>query len=463
MFRNMVKKIHFVGIGGIGMSAIAEVLIKEGFLVSGSDLSMGQTVAHLQKLGATIYEGHAKEQISGADVVVVTSAVNGQNPEVLAAREKKIPVVHRSEILADLMRYKYGICVAGTHGKTTITSLISTLLVKGGLDPTAIVGGIVHDLGSNGHYGAGEYLVAEADESDGSFLRLFPTLAVISNIEADHLDHYTGGLAEIRAAFKAFADKVPFYGKIIACLDDQEVAKLIPELKRPVITYGFSEKAAWRAENIRLEAGHMSYDLCHNGEKVAMRLKLLGRHNVLNSLAAIAVAREVGIELSVIKDVFENYHGVGRRLELKGEVRGITIIDDYGHHPTEIKTTLKALKEALGKRRLVVAFQPHRYSRTKALLKEFAGAFTAADELYLTDVYSAGEEPIAGVDGECLFKAVQENGQANVHYQANLGELKKQLMSDLKSGDLFLTLGAGNLFTIGEALLKEESFSRKEV
>jgi len=448
-----ISKIHFVGIGGIGMSGIAEVLLNLGYKVSGSDLRRSEITDRLAGLGGEIFYGHARENIAGADVVVISSAVKEDNPEVLEAKEYLIPVIPRAEMLAELMRMKYGIAIAGTHGKTTTTSMVATLLGHGGVDPTIVIGGKLNSLGTNARLGQGKFLVAEADESDGSFLKLSPTIAVVTNIDADHLDFYSG-IDEIRDTFVEFINKVPFFGLAVLCLDNGNVAGIIPRVKKRFITYGLSAQADFRAIDVRLEGFTTSFAVQYRGERLGeISFRLPGAHNVLNALASVAVAMELNIPFPVIQEGFQSFGGVGRRFQVKGEVDGIMVVDDYGHHPTEIRATLAAAKGGW-ERRLVVVFQPHRYTRTKELFDEFVKAFYDADVLILTDIYPAGEQPIEGVTSEALAKSLRMHGQKDVTCISSREEIVDHLLRILKPDDILLTLGAGNVWQTGEALLK---------
>jgi UDP-N-acetylmuramate--alanine ligase len=450
-----IEKIHFVGIGGIGMSGIAEVLLNLGYRVSGSDLKQSEITERLAALGGEIHYGHARENIRGADVVVISSAVREENPEVVEARELLVPVIPRAEMLAELMRMKYGLAIAGTHGKTTTTSMVSTLLGHAGIDPTVVIGGRLDSIGSNARLGQGKFLVAEADESDGSFLKLSPTIAVVTNIDADHLDFYSG-IDEIKRTFVEFINKVPFYGLAVLCIDSENVAAIIPRVQKRFITYGLTSQADFRASDIRIEGMRTTFTAHFRGERLGdISFNMPGAHNVMNALAATAVAMELNIPFNVIQEGFRDFGGVGRRFQVKGEPGGVMVVDDYGHHPVEIRATLAAAKGGWRDRRLVVAFQPHRYSRTKELFDEFVTAFYDADVLVLTDIYAAGEEPIPGVSAAELARAVKKHGQRDVTYVADREEIPAHLLSVLRPGDIFLTLGAGNLWQTGEAVLAQ--------
>ncbi|OQX18640.1 MAG: UDP-N-acetylmuramate--L-alanine ligase [Desulfobulbaceae bacterium A2] len=453
----MYKKrqhIHFVGIGGIGMSGIAELLCNLGYRVSGSDLHDSDTVHRLARLGCTVHQGHQGQWIGDADVVVVSSAIRADNPEVQAARAHHVPVIQRAEMLAELMRLKrYGIAVAGSHGKTTTSSMVGWMLQQAGLDPTLVIGGKVDSLGGNAKLGQGEFLVAEADESDGSFLKLAPVIEVVTNIDAEHLDYYRD-IEEIKDVFVRFIDKIPFYGAAILCLDDDNVAEILPRLGKRLITYGLSEQANLTAAELRPEGRGSRFVVRREGELLGeMTLAVPGRHNVLNSLAAVAVGLELEIDFAVIAASLATFSGVQRRLQRKGQVGDILVLDDYGHHPTEIRATLEAVRQAWPDRRLVVLFQPHRYTRTRALFDHFKTAFHRADVLVLTEIYPASEEPIPGIDGASLAEAVRRHGQREVHFLPDLAALASGVPPLLRDGDLVLTLGAGNIVRAGEELL----------
>ena len=448
------KKIHFVGIGGIGMSGIAELLLNLGYAVSGSDLRESDITRRLAELGGDIHVGHRAEWMKGADVVVTSSAVKEDNPEVAAARQAKIPVIQRAEMLAELMRLKkWGIAIAGSHGKTSTTSLVGCVLAGAGLDPTVAIGGKVNSLGSNAKLGDGEFLVVEADESDGSFLHLSPVVEVVTNIDLEHLDYYSG-IEEIKEVFLEFINKIPFYGAAVLCLDDANIAELLPQIKKRTITYGLTAQADIHARDIRTSGLSSSFEV-RAGEAVLgeVELPLAGTHNIYNSLAAIAVGLELDVPFAEIVEALKGYAGVQRRLQIKGEARGITVIDDYGHHPTEIKATLAALRQAWPRRRLVVMFQPHRYSRTRGLFQEFSVAFHDADLLFVCDIYPAGEEPIEGVSALTLIENIGRHGQKGVHYVPELHNIAAQVVPVLSEGDVVLSLGAGNIWQAGELVL----------
>jgi len=446
--RTKIKQVHMIGIGGSGMSGIAEVLINLGYGVTGSDLAMSQTVRRLGSLGASISIGHGRENLGDADVVVKSTAVTNDNPEVVAARERGIPVIPRAEMLAELMRLRAGIAVAGTHGKTTTTSLLATIFTEAGLDPTVIIGGRLNAYGAGARLGQGEYLIAEADESDGSFLCLSPIASVVTNVDADHLDHYAD-LAAIDDAFVEFLNGIPFYGIDVVCLDDPGVARLLPRINRPVMTYGFGEKARLRGKV--LETGAISrFEVFRDGESLGeMRLNHPGRHNVLNALGAIGVSLEAGIPLTTIADALAKFGGVGRRFEHKGERGDVVVVDDYGHHPAEIRATLATARAVYPGRRLVVAFQPHRFSRTKALFGDFCTCFDAADALLLTEIYPASEAPIPGVSAESLAQGIRQVSATKVAYYPDFAAMEAALPGVLRPGDLLLTLGAGSIWQVG--------------
>ena len=446
---------HFIGIGGIGMSGIAEILLNLGMKVSGSDLRRGLVTDRLAQLGATIYEGHEAGHVAGATVVVTSSAVSAANPEVLEAHARKIPVIPRAEMLAELMRLKYGIAIAGMHGKTTTTSMVASVLAAGGLDPTVVVGGRVDALGSNARLGTTQYLVAEADESDRSFLKLSPILAVVTNLDREHMDCYHD-MADVERAFLAFMDKVPFYGAVTACIDNPQLAAILPRSRRRVFTYGTAPEADFRLEF--LVAGDVSSDqarfarfnlVSKDGPMGPFELHVPGRHNVLNATAAVAIARQLEVPVDKIVEGLDNFRGVDRRFQQRGQARGITVVDDYGHHPTEIRATLAAAREC-GHKRVFVVFQPHRYTRTKDLLEEFSGAFRDADTVVVLPIYAASEEPIPGVTAESLVSRIQ--GPA-VYFAPEFGAAVKLVASQVHEGDLILTLGAGNVSQLAPQII----------
>ncbi|MBM9511070.1 UDP-N-acetylmuramate--L-alanine ligase [Desulfogranum marinum] len=453
MYRK-TKHIHFVGIGGIGMSGIAELLLNLGYTVSGSDLQVTDITAKLEQLGAKIYRGHERQWVGGADVVVTSTAIAEDNPEVAQALEEHIPVIQRAEMLAELMRLKkYGIAIAGSHGKTSTTSLVATILGEAALDPTIVVGGKVASLGGNAKLGEGEFLVAEADESDGSFLKLSPVIEVVTNIDLEHLDYYRD-IEHIKDVFLEFINRLPFYGVAIVCFDDKNVAALLPEIHKRTITYGLTEQADLYATRIVSADGGTSFTVKRRQEELGqVTLNWPGRHTIYNSLAAIAVGLELEIDFSIIATALQGFQGVERRIEVKGESGGVLVVDDYGHHPTEIRATLDAVREAWPEKRLVVAFQPHRYSRTQGLFDEFTTAFHRADVLILTDIYPASEAPIEGVTALALQEAIKKHGQRNTFYIPRLIDAPSELLPLLQENDLLLTLGAGNIVRTGEQML----------
>src|SRR5450631_3235310 len=448
------QHLHFAGIGGIGMSGIAEVLLNLGYTISGSDLKLSVTTDRLATLGATIYEGHNAENVAGAKALVVSSAVEESNPEVQEARRLQIPVIPRGELLAELMRLKYGIAVAGSHGKTTTTSMTATILNFAGLDPTVVVGGRVGTMGgSNARVGRSDFLVVEADESDGSFLKLAPIVAVVTNVDREHLDHYLS-LDAIRAAFLEFVNKVPFYGAVIVCLDDANVQGLLPEIGRRTITYGTTAQADMEASEILCGPFVSQFNIRYRATDLGrFTLRIPGRHNVLNATAAIAVAMELEVKPDVIREGLATFSGVDRRFQMRGKERGITVVDDYGHHPTEIRATLDAAR-LCGFRRIHVLFQPHRYSRTFHLMDEFARSFLQADSVFVMDIYAASEKPIEGVTAEGLVERIRQFGHRGVEYVGNIDRGVDALLGAAAEGDLVLTLGAGNVWQAGEKVLE---------
>lgn len=446
-----MHKIHLVGIGGTGMSGIAEVLLNLGYTVSGSDLKASGITRRLSELGAAIQIGHKAENIEKVDVVVVSSAVDPSNIEIQVARRKRIPVIPRAEMLAELMRFRFGIAIGGTHGKTTTTSLTASILAEGGLDPTFVIGGRLNSAGTNARLGGGEYLVAEADESDASFLYLQPIIAVVTNIDCDHMDTYHGEFGSLKKVFVDFLHHVPFYGLAVVCLDDPGVEQILGEISKPVKTYGTRPDADVRAEQVTQTGLRTRFKVRRWGDfgDLDITLNLPGRHNMLNALAAICVATEMGIPDQAIKKSLAEFKGIGRRFQLLGELRltdgTIIFLDDYGHHPREIAATLQAARVAWPERRLVLIFQPHRYTRTRDLFEDFVQELSSADVLILLDVYSAGESPIAGADGRTLSSAVRLRGQVNPVFVGDPGDLQRICSSILKAGDLVITMGAGNV------------------
>ena len=439
-----LKHIHMIGIGGTGMSGIAEVLLNLGYKVSGTDLQTNEVTLRLAQLGAKVFKGHRADRVHGADVAVISSAVKEANVEVQEARLLKIPVIPRAEMLAELMRMKYGIAVAGSHGKTTTTSMIALVLEYGGFDPTIIVGGRLNTIGANAKLGAGDFIVAEADESDRSFLYLSPFIAVLTNIDDEHLDQYQN-VEEIKKTFANFANKVPFYCPIILCLDDPNLQSLIPQLERRLITYGFSSQADIFARDHAFSGFRSSSMLYCKGKKLGgLKLQVPGKHNISNAMAAVAAGLDLDMPPKLILKALEDYTGIGRRFEMKKEVNGIMVVEDYGHHPTEIKATLDAAKRGW-QRRLVVLFQPHRYTRLSLLMDSFATAFNQADVLIVTEIYPAGETPIAGVNGRALYEAVRQFGHKNVHFEPNLKKIPSLVRRLARQGDIVLAQGAGNI------------------
>ena len=441
---------HFIGIGGIGMSGIAEILLSLGMKVSGSDLRRGPVTDRLAHLGATIYEGHEAGHVAGATVVVTSSAVGATNPEVVEAHARKIPVIQRGEMLAELMRLKYGIAIAGMHGKTTTTSMVASVLSAGGLDPTVVVGGRVDALGSNARLGTTQYLVAEADESDRSFLKLSPILAVVTNLDREHMDCYHD-MADVERAFLAFMDKVPFYGAVTACLDNPQLKAILPRAHRRVFTYGVAAEADYRLEFLEAVQGTFARFLVTTaaGSLGPFELHVPGRHNVLNATAAVAIAHQLEIPADKIAEGLHHFRGVDRRFQQRGQVRGVTVVDDYGHHPTEIRATLAAAREC-GHRRIYVVFQPHRYTRTLDLLDEFSGAFRDADTVIVLPIYAASEEPIPGVTAERLAGRIEG---PQVHFAPEFSAAVQLVAAEVREGDLILTLGAGSVGQLAPQIL----------
>ncbi len=445
-----------VGIGGSGMCGIAEILINLGFVVTGSDIARTAVVERLDSLGAKTFLGHDRANTGEADVVVISSAVRKDNPEVLEANDRNIPVIRRAEMLAELMRLKHGIAIAGTHGKTTTTSMCGQVLHEGKLDPTLVVGGLVKNLGTGGQLGKGDYLVAEADEFDRSFLTLTPTIAVVTNIESEHLDCYKD-LDEIKDAFVTFLNKVPFYGSAIVCIDEPGVRQIIPRLARKVITFGLREEALFSAKALSFDGLNSRFTLIKEGVEVGeLELNVPGVHNVKNALAAATVGFELDIEFETIQAALASFSGVHRRFEVKGEPRGILIVDDYAHHPTEIEASLRGARSGWGNRRIVVVFQPHLYSRTKTFHREFGFSFSEADLLVVTDIYPAREEPINGVTGEMIARSAKESGHDSVIYieDRNKDRLCRKLLSLIRQGDILMTVGAGDIWKVSDQMLE---------
>ncbi len=447
------QPLHFIGIGGIGMSGIAEVLLNLGYQISGSDLKLSPTTDRLAQLGARIYEGHAAANIGSAKAVVVSSAVDAKNPEVQEARRLHLPVIPRGELLAELMRLKYGIAIAGSHGKTTTTSMTATVLNVAGLDPTVVVGGKAASMGgSNARVGQSDFLVVESDESDGSFLKLSPILAVVTNIDQEHLDHYPS-IVEIRAAFLEFIQKVPFYGAAILCLDDENVQQLLPLVNRRTITYGRSHQAGLQIAEADCGAFESRFQVRMRGQSLGVfHLRVPGAHNVLNATAAIAVGLELDIQIETIREGIAGYMGVDRRFQVRGQVRGVTVIDDYGHHPTEIRATLAAA-QLCNFRRIHVVFQPHRYTRTQHLMDEFAKSFHQADVVYVLDIYAASEAPIEGITGAALAQRIRDFGHRSVYYTGTIERTVTAVVEQVRDQEVVLTLGAGNVWQAGDRVL----------
>jgi len=449
------KHIHFVGIGGIGMSGIAELLLNLGYKVSGSDVKETDLTRRLGELGAHVAIGHHADHIKGADVVVLSSAIGEDNPELLAARSLgKIPVIRRAEMLAELMRLKYSVLVAGAHGKTTTTSMISTVLTRGGLDPTVVIGGRLNAWGTNAKLGSGDFMVAEADESDGTFLLLPPTIAVVTNIDLEHLDYYRD-LDHIQQTFLEFINKVPFYGQAVLCLEDENTQRILPEVTKRFVTYGFSSQADFQARDLKTKGLTTSYRAFHQGTELGeIEIRIPGRHNVLNSLAVLAVGRELELAWPDIQAGLRDMTGVQRRFQIKGETHGVLVLDDYGHHPTEIRAVLATLADCFPARRRIVVFQPHRYTRTQALMDEFARCFYHSDVLFMTEIYAASEKPIPGITGELLAKRIGVYGHHDLHFCPTLEETLEALRALVVPGDVVITLGAGNVWQVGESLLQ---------
>jgi UDP-N-acetylmuramate--alanine ligase len=444
-------RIHFIGVGGSGMSGLAEVLLNMGYQVSGSDLKGSDVTDRLSSLGGRVFTGHAASNVENAQVVVYSSAVKPDNPELAAARAAGIPVIARADMLAELMRMKYGVAVGGSHGKTTTTSMVAAVLQRGGLDPTIVVGGRVRTLGANAKLGHGRFLVAEADESDGSFLRLAPAVTVVTNIDREHLDHYKD-LDDIKQAFSYFANRVPFYGVAVLCVDDDHVRSVLPRITKRHILYGTRPEAEIRGVGLELKPHGSTFDIEADGRRLgAIELQVPGRHNALNAMAAVAVGLELEIAFAHIAEALAAFHGVGRRFELRGEANGVRVYDDYGHHPTEIAATLAAARGMGG--RVLVVFQPHRYTRTQALREEFGRCFADADRVWVMDVYAAGEAAIPGISGDTVVRAAHENGSKHVTYAPTAAQAVDAVVREARAGDLLLTLGAGDVSRLGPALL----------
>ena len=446
-----VNHIHFVGIGGVGMGGIAEVLLNLGYQVSGSDIKGNAVTKRLQELGATVHIGHEAKNITQCDVVVVSTAITKGNPETEAALRKRIPIVRRAEMLAELMRFRFGIAVAGTHGKTTTTSLTTSLLAEGGLDPTFVIGGRLNSAGSHARLGEGQFIVAEADESDASFLYLQPMIAVVTNIDADHMETYGGDFNRLRQAFLEFLHHLPFYGLAVVCIDDPVIRELLPQISKPFLTYGFSEDADIRALDLHYENTrcHFKVKRAQEAQAIEVVLNLPGKHNVLNALAAITIAQELGVKEAAIQSALSQFQGIGRRFQLYGEIPikngSVTMVDDYGHHPREIAATIDAAREAFPQRRLVLVFQPHRYSRTRDLFEDFTQVLSKSDVLLVSEVYAAGETPIIGADGRTLCRAIRARGHVDPIFVEAVNDLPKALLDLLQDKDVLLTCGAGSI------------------
>lgn len=472
--KHKVRHIHFVGIGGAGMSGIAEVMLNLGYRVSGSDISRSGVLDRLEHLGAEVFVGHSAEHVAHADCVVVSTAVSSDNPEVRCARARQVPVVPRALMLAELMKLKYGVAIAGTHGKTTTTSLVASILAKAGLDPTFVIGGRLNSAGVNARLGGGEYIVVEADESDASFLNLLPMIAAVTNIDADHMDTYGHDMARLKQAFVDFLNRLPFYGAAVLCMDDQHTREIMPFVSKPLISYGLSEGAHIRAVDVRPEGDSMRFRVARGADTpLDVSLALSGEHNVRNALAAIAIAQELGVKAQAITAALSEFRGVGRRFERYGEVSvpvssnedatrtgqeatasgTFTLIDDYGHHPVEIAATLRAARGAFPGRRLVLAFQPHRYSRTRDLFEDFIPVLSLADQLILTEVYAAGEEPIVAADGRALVRAVRLASQRDPLFVSDVTDLPAAVLGLVRADDIVITMGAGSIGTVASQIV----------
>lgn len=452
-----IQNIHFTGIGGIGMSGIAEVLMNLGYSVSGSDIQLTDITGNLQKMGASIFEGHQAENVANADVLIYSSAVQADNPEIQEANRRNIPVIKRAEMLGELMRMKYGIAIAGTHGKTTTTSLTGAVLTQAGLDPTLIIGGMVRAMDTNAKLGGGDILVAEADEFDRSFLSMPPAVAVITNVEAEHLDCYRD-LADLQEAFITFANKVPFYGKVIACLDNAGVQEIIKEFRRSVLTYGFNSQADLIGKNLKFDKSGTEFDVWLQAAKLgSIHLKLPGKHNAENALASIAIGLELDVPFKEIKAALENFTGISRRFEIKADANDKMVVDDYAHHPTEIMTTLRGARSGWPERRIVAVFQPHLYSRTRDFYKDFAHSFFDADVLFITDVYAAREPRIEGVSGKLIADTAAAMGHKHVNYIEDKAAVASVVFSESLPGDMMIILGAGDIWKVANELAEKVS------
>lgn len=446
--------IHFVGIGGIGMSGIAELLINLGYKVSGSDLKLTPITRRLEKKGGTIFQGHRKEQVDGASVVVTSSAVSRENPEVVRAKELGIPIIPRAEMLAELMRIKYSIAISGAHGKTSTTAMVAQVLNTAGLDPTVVIGGLLKGLDTNALHGKGDYIVAEADESDGSFLKYRPAIAAVTNIDLEHLDFYTD-IEDIKDKFVQFINSVPFYGLAILCLDNEHIQNILPRIKTRYTTYGTTAQSDLQAKELEYKGQKTHFKVYHLDNLLgSIKLNIAGKHNISNALVAVAVGIELNIPFDTIKAALEKIKGVKRRLEIKGEKKGIVVMDDYGHHPTEILATLTAIRESYEDTRLIVVFQPHRYTRTRGLFDEFTRSFYQSDILIVLPIYAASEQPIDGVNSETLCEAIRNHGHKDVSFAPDFTQALSMVTHKMKKEDMILTLGAGDVYTLGERLLE---------
>jgi UDP-N-acetylmuramate--alanine ligase len=456
-----IRNIHFVGIGGAGMSGIAEVLLNQGYAITGSDLHESSTTSRLKKLGATIYKGHRAENVINADVVVVSSAIDNTNSEILEANNSRIPIIRRAEMLAELMRYRHAIVIAGTHGKTTTTSLVTSLLAQGNLDPTFVIGGLLNSAGTNAKLGASRYMVAEADESDASFLHLHPMVAIVTNIDDDHMGTYDGDFEKLKKAFIDFLHNLPFYGLAVLCADDPVVREIMPRVSRPILTYGFSDQADFRISSVEQNQRVTSFKVQRPGhaELLPVTINMPGLHNVLNATAAIVVGTDEGLSDDNIQKGIANFQGVGRRFDVQGELeckRGkVMLVDDYGHHPTEVAANIRAIRDGWPERRLVMIYQPHRFSRTHDLYEDFVDVLSEVDFLLLLEVYSAGEKPIRGADSKSLCRSIRQRGQLDPVLVKQTSELKRILDEVLQDGDILVTQGAGNIGMLSKQLAAE--------
>lgn len=457
-----IRNIHFIGIGGAGMCGIAEVLLNHGYVISGSDIKESRNTERLTSLGATVYIGHKEENVIQADVIVVSTAIDETNPEIIQARKKRIPIVPRAEMLGELMRYRHGIAVAGTHGKTTTTSLIASILAEGELDPTFVIGGLLNSAGTNAKLGGSRYFVAEADESDASFLHLQPMISVVTNIDADHMDTYGGDFNKLKDTFIQFLHNLPFYGLAVLCVDDPNIRDIIPDITRPIITYGFSGNADVRAIDVKLDGMRSEFTVVRNDRSESLRITLNtpGRHNILNALAAIAVATDEGINDEAIIKALNKFEGVGRRFQVYGDYQvpngTVTLVDDYGHHPTEVAANISSARQSWPDRRLVMMYQPHRYTRTRDLYEDFVSVLSEVDALLLMEVYSAGENPIPGADGRSLCRSIRSRGKIDPVFVENVSSIPELLSNILQDGDVLMTQGAGNVGAIASKLASSQ-------